>query len=163
MRLEGYNTNSFAAGGGGDIAQLQIYADAARTSIDPRGANIQVSFTGPTSGSNAPGNFSFAPISPFTFNANTRYWLVVRPTAAGGYVWTADSGNITPAGVATFISPNGYQRSPDNGGIYTADNTTFNSFQINATAVPFEFEATGGLVMLGGAWLLHKHLQKKKT
>ncbi len=29
------------------------------------------------------------------------------------------------------------------------------------TPVPFEFEASGGLAMLGGAWLLRRHFQKK--
>ena len=159
MRLAGYNTTT-------DTALLQIYADptGTSTSASPLVLNLQsVLFANPPSSNDLVNNFTFRPATPFTFAADTRYWLLVDATA-GDYVWTGDSGNITPAGVATFISPNGYQSSTDNGVTYTAD-TIFNSFQINATAVPvpFEFEATGGLVMLGGAWLLHKHLQKKKT
>ena len=40
---------------------------------------------------------------------------------------------------------------------------SFTQFTINttATAVPFEFEPTGGVVLLGGAWLLRKRLMKK--
>ena len=32
-----------------------------------------------------------------------------------------------------------------------------------AAPVPFEFEASGGLAMLGAGWLLRRHLQKKKS
>ena len=41
---------------------------------------------------------------------------------------------------------------------------SFTQFTINANnpvAVPFEFEPTGGVVLLGGAWLLRKRLIKK--
>ncbi len=45
------------------------------------------------------------------------------------------------------------------------DTGSFTQFTINATtdaaAVPFEFEPTGGVVLLGGAWLLRKRLMKK--
>ena len=156
MRLELYDTVN-----GGDVARLQIYADAARTSTSPLGATFQsVVFSNPTSNSNTVNNFSFAPTSTFTFAADTRYWLLVD-TTAGFYFWRANNPSITPTGISG-ITFNSYQRSTNNGASYD-DDTTFNSFEINATAVPFEFEATGGLVMLGGAWLLHKHLQKKKT
>ena len=158
LRLQNYITPT-------DTALLQIYADPTGTSTSnrPLVQNLQsVLFAANTpSGSNTAGNFSFTPNSPFTFAANTRYWLLVDATA-GNYTWRSNNTGITPAGVATFISPAGYQISNDNGVNY-ASSTVFNSFNINATAVPFEFEATGGLVMLGGAWLLHKHLQKKKT
>jgi hypothetical protein len=35
--------------------------------------------------------------------------------------------------------------------------------QFSAAPIPFGFEPTGGLAVLGGAWLLHKRLQKKAT
>ena len=41
------------------------------------------------------------------------------------------------------------------------DTGRFNQFTINATPVPFEFEPIGGVVLLGGAWLLRKRLMKK--
>ena len=161
LRLFNYNTVT-----DGTVALLQIYADPNRGSTSPKGPGTilqSVLFTNPSSRSNVANNFTFAPdpTTPFTFAANTRYWLLVDATA-GNYTWRSNNTGITPAGVATFISPAGYQISNDNGVNY-ASSTVFNSFNINATAVPFEFEATGGLVMLGGAWLLHKHLQKKKT
>ena len=43
----------------------------------------------------------------------------------------------------------------------SGDRGSFTQFTINATPVPFEFEPTGGVVLLGGAWLLRKRLIKK--
>ena len=157
LRLSNYNTDTVALGGSDDVAVLEIYAGG---TTSPSGATLQsVTFNKPISSSDIPSNVSFTPTSPFTFDASTRYWLVVRAIDGDDYNWTADSSNIEPTGISSFEH---YALSNNNGGSYTA-NETFSSFTINATAVPFEFEATGGLVMLGGAWLLHKHLQKKKT
>ena len=154
MRLSGYDTTT------NDTALLQIYADAAKTSASPLGATLQSVQFANTPSNNVVGDFTFTPTSTFTFAADTRYWLLHDATA-GSYLWGSNNPVITPTGISG-ITFNGYQVSTNNGGIYTND-TNFSSFKINATAVPFEFEATGGLVMLGGAWLLHKHLQKKKT
>jgi subtilisin-like proprotein convertase family protein len=46
-----------------------------------------------------------------------------------------------------------------------ADTGSFTQFSFNATEatpVPFEFEGTGGLMVVGGVWLLRRHLKKKK-
>jgi subtilisin-like proprotein convertase family protein len=40
---------------------------------------------------------------------------------------------------------------------------SFSSFTINATPVPFGFEPTGGLLIVGGACFLRKQLKKKTT
>ncbi|PZU97120.1 MAG: hypothetical protein DCE90_08280 [Pseudanabaena sp.] len=155
MRLQNYATLN------GTVALIQIYADAAKTSTSPLGAVLQsVLFNNPTSDSGAAGNFTFTPTSTFTFAADTRYWLLVDATA-GSYNWRANSPGVTPTGISG-ITFNGGQLSTNNGTSYTSS-AVFNSFDINATAipVPFEFEATGGLAMLGGAWLLRKHLKKK--
>lgn len=157
MRLQNYNTV------GGDVALIQIYADAAKTSTSPLEAVLQsVLFNNPTSSINLVNNFTFTPTSTFTFAADTRYWILVDATA-GAYDWRANSPAVTPTGISG-ITFNSYQLSGDNGSTYS-NSALFNSFDINATAVPvpFEFEATSGLAMLGGAWLLRKHLQKKKS
>jgi hypothetical protein len=42
---------------------------------------------------------------------------------------------------------------------------SFTQFSFNVTeptAVPFEFEGTGGMMVVGGVWLLRRHLKKKK-
>jgi hypothetical protein len=158
LRLQSYNTNA------GDVALIQIYADAAKTSTSPLGATLQsVLFSNPTSSSDTVNNFTFTPTSTFTFAADTRYWLLVDPTV-GGFNWRANNPAITPTGVSGITS-NGYQISSNNGTSY-ADSSFFNSFDINATAataVPFDFEPTGGLAILGGAWLLRRHLKNKKS
>ncbi|MCY7332935.1 MAG: proprotein convertase P-domain-containing protein [Pseudanabaena sp. CAN_BIN31] len=43
------------------------------------------------------------------------------------------------------------------------DTGSFSSFTIDATPVPFGFEPTGGLLIVGGAWFLRKQLKKKTT
>ncbi|MBD2151891.1 hypothetical protein H6F44_17425 [Pseudanabaena sp. FACHB-1277] len=154
LRLFSYNTSN------GDVALLQIYRDSAKTSTSPNEATLEsVTFTNPTSSSNAVGDFIFTPTSTFTFLPDTRYWLLVDATA-GFYGWLSNFPYITPTGISG-ITHNGYQRSGDDGSNYFSS-TTFSSFEIQATEVPFEFEASGGLAILGGAWLLRKQLQKRK-
>jgi len=155
LRLITYNTTT-----GGDVALLRIYRDTAKISSNPNGATLEsVTFNNPTSSSDDAGDFIFTPTSTFTFLPDTRYWLLVDATA-GFYDWSANNLAITPTGISG-ITHNGYQRSFDGGLSYSSD-STFNSFEIQATEVPFEFEASGGLAILGGAWLLRKQLQKRK-
>jgi subtilisin-like proprotein convertase family protein len=45
----------------------------------------------------------------------------------------------------------------------SSDIGSFSSFTINATPVPFGFEPTGGLLIVGGACFLRKQLKKKTT
>jgi hypothetical protein len=45
----------------------------------------------------------------------------------------------------------------------TTRDTVFQANFSSATPVPFEFEPTGGLLILGGGWLLRRHLKKKKS
>ncbi|MEI6328841.1 MAG: hypothetical protein WCP16_06390 [Pseudanabaena sp. ELA645] len=45
----------------------------------------------------------------------------------------------------------------------TTIDTVFQGDFSSATPVPFEFEPTGGLMVLGGGWLLRRHLRKKKS
>ena len=155
MRLSGYNTTT-----GGVVALLQIYRDEAKTSTSPIGTILEsVTFTNPTSSSDNISDFIFTPTSTFTFLPDTRYWLLVDATA-GAYFWSGNSPAITPTGISG-ITHNGYQVSSNNGSIYSSS-PIFNSFEILATEVPFEFEASGGLAILGGAWLWRKQLQKRK-
>jgi hypothetical protein len=51
------------------------------------------------------------------------------------------------------------------GGVQAAYDTAFqgNFSATSATAVPFEFETTSGLAILGGAWLVRRRLQQKKS
>ncbi len=160
LRLQNYNTSA------GDVALLQIYQDLNKTSTNPNSAVIQSSllFTNPSSSSNTTNNFTFIPTSTFTFLANTRYWLLVDVTA-GSYAWTANNPVITPTGISG-ITIDGIQNSSNNGGSYVSTGT-LNSFDIQATqvatAVPFDFDPSFGVAVLGGGWLLRKHLKKKNS
>lgn len=154
LRLQGYNTFS-----GFDVALLRIFADATKTSTSPTGAVLQsVVFNNPTSSSNAAANFVFTPTSTFTFLPDTRYWLDVSATQAG-FDWRGSDPAVTPTSTVGVTFDN-YALST-NSGVSYANSTFFNSFQVDATPVPFEFEASGGLAVLGGAWLLRKRLQQK--
>ncbi|PZU92470.1 MAG: hypothetical protein DCE90_18280 [Pseudanabaena sp.] len=152
LRLSNYNTDA------GDVALLQIYADAAKTSTSPLGATLEsVLFNNPTSASDAASVFTFTPTANFTFAADTRYWLLVDATS-GSYFWRSSFPNVTPTGIATFDS---LKSSSNNGGSYF-NSGSFNSFQVNATPVPFEFSPNFGIAVLGGGWLLRKRFKKSK-
>lgn len=172
LRLNNYNTTT-----GGDVALLQIYRDSAKTSVDPLGATLEsVLFNNPTSSSDTAATFTFTPTTSFTFLANTRYWLLVDATS-GTFGWRGDNtanlvdntnGGITPTGIATFEY---YITSLDNGATYDfagrtgpaqLNNGPFNSFDIETVVVPFEFEASLGLLGLGSLWLGRKYLKKKQ-
>ncbi len=158
LRLRNYNTM-----GGGDVALLRIFADATKNSASPIdvGSILQtLSFTNPASNSGAgvTANFVFTPTSTFTFLPDTLYWLDVSATA-GDFSWRGSNPAVTPTSTVG-VTFNNYAVSSDSGANY-GNSTRFNSFQIDATPVPFEFEASGGLAVLGGAWLLRKRLQQK--
>jgi hypothetical protein len=128
-----------------------------------------------TSNSNAAATFQFAPtITTFTFLANTKYWLLVDFSAGDSFQWRGDNstmptvdnsnGGITPTGVATLA---GYTSSINNGSTYTFSaglarngNGLFNSFNIDATPVPFDFDPSLGLLGVGSLWLGRKYLKK---
>ena len=163
LRLRNYRTDG--TGNDNDFPLLQIYADSAKTSTNPIGLTPQsVSFVRPTSNSDSSAAFTFTPTtSTFTFLADTRYWLLVDATA-GSFGWGGTIPSTAPTsdiGVTDIT----YRFSNNNGVSYT--NSTINyGFVINATAatpVPFDFDPSLGVAVLGGGWLLRKHLKKKKS
>ncbi len=163
LRLRSYRTDG--TGVNNDVPLLQIYADSAKTSTNPNGATLQsVSFGKPESASDTAAAFTFTPTSTtFTFLADTRYWLLVDATA-GSFGWVATTPSTPPTsdiGVTNIT----YRQSNDNGASYTSSPTN-SGFVINATAatpVPFDFDPSLGVAVLGGGWLLRKHLKKKST
>jgi hypothetical protein len=156
LRLADYDTTD------GDVALVQIYRDSAKTSTNPNGATLEtVTFNNPSSNSVTVGNFVFSPNGSFTFLADTRYWLLVDATA-GDYFWQPSNPGITPTGISGIVN-NGYQFSNDNGSTYSSS-AIFNSFQIEVTPVPFEFNPALGLGIVGSlvaAKKLIKRLVKK--
>jgi hypothetical protein len=151
-----------------DFPLLQIYADSAKNSTNPIGLTLQsVSFDRPASNSNSVAAFTFTPTtSTFTFLADTRYWLLVDATASqfGSFGWVTTNPNTAPTSDISVTNID-YTRSTDNGVSYTNDLAN-SGFVINATAatpVPFDFDPSLGVAVLGGGWLLRKHLKKKKS
>jgi subtilisin-like proprotein convertase family protein len=120
-----------------------------------------VSFTG-EAGANLSGNYTFA-----TSGAN---WNAQGDPGLD----TDDPTNIVPSATtyASFQSLSAFngQSLNDNWTLNVQDLTpgdtgSFTQFSFNvneATPVPFEFEGTGGLMGVGGVWLLRRHLKKKK-
>jgi hypothetical protein len=161
LRLANYQS-------GADTPLLQIYADSAKNSTDPNSAGValqSVLFDKPNSSSNSGSPFTFNPQSTFTFLDDTRYWLLVDVTS-GNFSWSQNpSGDANPTGISG-ITDIGYQGSDNNGGTYSA-NSTLSAFNIDvtevATPVPFDFDPSFGVAVLGGGWLLRKHLKKKKS
>ena len=128
LRLSNYNTTA------GDVVRLQIYRDSAKTSTSPLGTTPEsLTFNNPSSANNAVGDFSFTPTTNFTFLADTRYWLLMT-FSSGSAVWTANNPSVAPTGISGMVN-NGYKFT--NGGVTYNTSDRFNSFQIDATPVPF--------------------------
>jgi subtilisin-like proprotein convertase family protein len=114
------------------------------------------------SSENLSGNYTFA-----TSGAN---WYAQGNPAAG----TEDPTNIVPSATtyASLQSLSAFNGQSLNGtwtlnvqDTSASDTGSFTQFSFNvteATPVPFEFEGTGGLMVVGGVWLLRRHLKKKK-
>jgi hypothetical protein len=146
-----------------DTPLLQIYADSAKTSLDPNGATLQgVTFTNPTSTSDAVGNFTFTPTSAFTFLANTRYWLRLSDSTSR-FNWVGSNPPITPTGIPG-ITFNGARGSVNSGGSYFS--SPVKTFQINATdaaatAVPEPTSLPGYITFLGGLLAARKIVKSR--
>ena len=135
----------------GDVPLLTIRNDGGGTA----GSTVLANFTNPTPpsvGINA--DYTFTPTSSFVFQSSTTYWLNLT-ASAGEFDWNASFPGVAPSGIATF-------------GEYQIDggpSGTRNSFQINATAVPWETDAlpvVGSTVLFGlGLWGKRKLAQKK--
>ncbi len=76
------------------------------------------------------------------------------------------SGDLSFDVSSSNVYDNGYLTAsdPDFASLLgTSYDTVFEANYSSATPVPFEFEPTGGLLVLGGGWLLCRHLKKRAT
>ncbi|QHV01541.1 choice-of-anchor R domain-containing protein [Synechocystis sp. CACIAM 05] len=150
------------------VLRLELYS-ASRLTLairddvggsDP-GINTLVEFVPPPFETSFTNNYTFTPISPFTFAAETKYWLVATGQESNSVLWKGDFPGITPTGIATF---SGSRFSADGGNSYSNVGPV-NAFQINATPVPFESDALpvvgATLFMAGGLWWKKKRNQAK--
>jgi hypothetical protein len=126
LRLGGYSRQ-------GDTPVLTIRQGGG---LNPS-TTVVANFTNPV-GQGAPNRaYTFTPTTSFTFLANTRYWLYLSASAgSGNFTWRGsdDGATNTPSGIATF----GAYRQTINGGTSFSDGTNFNTFAVDATAVPWE-------------------------
>lgn len=155
-----------------DTPLLQIYADPSKTRVSPFLINPEsVLFSKPSSASNAINLFTFTPTSTFTFLADTRYWLKVGAEAtSGSFNWMNNGQGFTndPTGISglTYDGYLQYNIHILEGDPYVAStNRPAFDIQVNqvATPVPFDFDPSFGVAVLGGGWLLRKHLKNKKS
>ncbi len=150
-----------------EVFKVQIRNDTG--GLNP-GPDVLANFTLPDSKGSGNFNYSFTPATAFTFQQNTKYWLYVDISSGSGGSGTIDwlrsssdanPTGVTPVGVASF----GAYRFSNNGGTDFANSGNLNSFQVNATAVPWETDALpviGSTVLFGlGLWGKNKFAQKK--
>lgn len=137
-----------------DTPLVQIRDDGG---VNP-GSNVLASFNNPSAQGTGIFDYEFTPTSPFTFVADTKYWLWVS-TTSGTFGFPASLPGITPTGIATLAG----NRFSFNGGASFNDSGFLNSFQINATevATPIPEPTTIPGIILGYAFLRFRKASSK--
>jgi hypothetical protein len=147
-----------------DVFQVQIRNDTG--GLNP-GSTVLANFTLPGFQGSGNFNYAFTPATAFTFQQNTKYWLYVDISpgsgGSGAINWLRSDPSVTPTGEASFGA---YRVGRQIGGQTTfGGSTALNSFQVNATAVPWETDALpviGSTVLFGlGLWGKNKFAQRK--
>ncbi len=168
LRLSNFRTNGVVGSANSDKLLVSITGNDGIPTTTP-GSDLFADFSTPTSPNNTLRLVTLNANSNFIFTPSTTYWLLVAAAdATTTFNWASndDSGtvgtneSITPTGVAT-LGASGYQYTTDAGVTFTSP-TAFSSFNINATAVPFEFEPIAGVLVLGGLWGVNKLRKRKK-
>ncbi|MBD2149749.1 hypothetical protein H6F44_06360 [Pseudanabaena sp. FACHB-1277] len=160
LRVSNFRTNSTAPSA--DKVLLSITDNANGNSFF--GDDLFTTFSSPTSTVNTPRTITFTPSSTFFFERNTTYWLSVAAFDSGTtFNWISNAANTAPTGGLASLGAGGYKYTVDAGGDgFTAAVPSFGSFDVDVTQVPFEFEASGGLVILGGLFLARRLKARKK-
>jgi hypothetical protein len=126
-------------------ATLNIYAG---TGIGSTPIGSATTYTTAGSGSNSTATWTFA--GGLSLIDNQTYTAAVISSANLGF--PSSSSNPYANGIVT--------RSVS--GNLTNHDTVFSAnFSPAPTPVPFDFEPTGGVLVLGGGWLLRRHLKKR--
>lgn len=144
----------------GDTVYLSI-TDNDNANTAPGTASLFENFNAPGSITTGLRTLQFLPQTTFFFERNTTYWLLVGTLAgASTFDWVANDANTAPTGLAS-LGAGGYKYTTDGGANYT-NGLNNAAFDIDVTQVPFEFEASGGLVILGGLFLARRLKARKK-
>ena len=140
-----FNAGSLTNGPISGSAILRIYAG---TGIGPTLIGSATTYTTAGSGVNSTANWTFA--GGLSLIDNQTYTAVLEKSGASPQ-FRISTANPYANGILT-----------QNSGNSTGSDTVFSAnFSPAPTAVPFDFEPTGGLLVLGGGWLLHRHLKKR--
>jgi hypothetical protein len=127
-------------------AILKIYAG---TGIGSTLIGSATTYTTAGSGVNSTANWTFA--GGLSLIDNQIYTAVLEKTSGASPQFRTSNANPYANGIVT-----------QNSGNSTGSDTVFSAnFSAAPTAVPFDFEPTGGLLVLGGGWLLRRHLKKR--
>ena len=129
------------------------------------GSTVLANFNLPGSQGSETFDYTFSSSTAFNFQQNTKYWLYVDISAGSGgegsIEWRRSTPAITPSGIADY---GGFVLSRDEGSTFSNITTPY-SFQVNATAVPWETDTlplVGSTVLFGfGLWAKNKLAQKK--
>ena len=106
-------------------------------------------YTTVSSGENSTATWTFA--GGLSLIDNQTYTAVLEKNSGGSVKHRISTANPYANGIVT-----------QNSGNSTGSDTVFSAnFSPAPTAVPFDFEPTGGLLVLGGGWLLRRHLKKR--
>ncbi|PZV22113.1 MAG: hypothetical protein DCF12_20950 [Snowella sp.] len=93
--------------------------------------------------------YRFISNSSFTFQPSNTYWLYLSIAASSGnsgsIIWRSSLPTTTPVGIAAF----GGYRFSNNAGASFANSNLYNSFQVNATAVPEPLTILGAIAAVG--------------
>jgi hypothetical protein len=125
-------------------ATLNIYAG---TGLGGELKGSTTTYTTDGSGFNSTATWTFA--GGLSLIDNQTYTAAVIYSA--NLIFEASSANPYADGILT---------QSDSGNLTSYD-TVFSANFSAATPVPFDFEPTGGLLVLGGGWLLRRHLKKR--
>lgn len=158
-----------------DPANFTLTNSNADGSVNTSGAPASISLTGGNNNSDAVGSTTYTALAAAagTVSFNWSYTTPDGPSfdpfgyvVNGGFtVLTDPSGLRNQTGTTSFSviagDTFGFQsRTTDN--LFGAPTTTISNFSApDATAVPFEFEATGGFLVVGALMLTKKMLKKR--
>jgi hypothetical protein len=107
--------------------------------------------------------YRFISNSSFTFQPSNTYWLYLSIAASSGnsgsIIWRSSLPTKTPVGVAAF----GSYRFSNNAGASFANSNLYNSFQVNATAVPEPLTILGAIAAVGFGSVFKRRANKSQN
>lgn len=107
--------------------------------------------------------YRFISNSSFTFEQNNTYWLYLSIAASSGnsgsIIWRSSLPTTAPVGIAAF----GSYRFSNNSGSSFANSNLYNSFQVNATAVPEPLTILGAIAAVGFGSVFKRRANKSQN